>query len=118
MDEVRAIASDKFGKIDVPNIHLDSDGTEVDDEDYFQTLEPNTELIAVFEGEQWIDVSFIIISFFEHRTDVCVKLCQFSIIFMNIWLYMLDDGYISKLMAYGLTQISPSPLPFRIFLIS
>lgn len=43
--------------MDMPNIHLDSDGTEVDDEDYFQTLEPNTELIAVFSGEQWIDVS-------------------------------------------------------------
>ena len=41
----------------MPKIHLDSDGTEIDDEDYFQTLEANTELIAVFEGEQWIDVS-------------------------------------------------------------
>lgn len=43
----------------MPQIHLDSDGTEIDDEDYFQTLEPNTELIAVFSGEQWIDVSLI-----------------------------------------------------------
>lgn len=42
----------------MPNIHLDSDGTEIDDEDYFQTLEPNAELIAVFAGEQWMDVSF------------------------------------------------------------
>lgn len=57
LDEIRTVASEKFGKGDVPNIHLDSDGTEIDDEDYFQTLEPNTELIAVFEGEQWIDVS-------------------------------------------------------------
>lgn len=43
----------------MPQIHLDSDGTEIDDEDYFQTLEPNTELIAVFSGEQWIDVSLM-----------------------------------------------------------
>lgn len=25
-------------------------------QDYFQTLEPNTELICVFYGEQWVDV--------------------------------------------------------------
>lgn len=47
---------EKFGKPGLPRIHLDSDGTEIDDEDYFQTLEPNTELIAVFSGEQWVDV--------------------------------------------------------------
>lgn len=57
LDEVRAKVAEKFGKADIPNIHLDSDGTEIDDEDYFQTLEPNTELVAVFNGEQWIDVS-------------------------------------------------------------
>ncbi|XP_049289549.1 DNA fragmentation factor subunit alpha-like [Anopheles funestus] len=55
LDEVRSKAAEKFGRTDLPNIHLDSDGTEVDDEDYFQTLEPNAELIAVFSGEQWID---------------------------------------------------------------
>ncbi|XP_055530899.1 DNA fragmentation factor subunit alpha-like [Wyeomyia smithii] len=55
LDEVRAKSAEKFGRTDLPNIHLDSDGTEVDDEDYFQTLEPNAELIAVFPGEQWID---------------------------------------------------------------
>lgn len=55
LDEVKAKVAEKFGKTDIPNIHLDSDGTEIDDEDYFQTLEPNTELVAVFSGEQWID---------------------------------------------------------------
>uniref|UniRef100_A0A8D8F885 Cell death activator CIDE-B n=1 Tax=Culex pipiens TaxID=7175 RepID=A0A8D8F885_CULPI len=55
LDEVRAKAAEKFGTTELPNIHLDSDGTEVDDEDYFQTLEPNAELIVVFPGEQWID---------------------------------------------------------------
>ena len=58
--EVQKKSADKFGKNETPKIHLDSDGTEIDDEDYFQTLEANTELIAVFEGEQWIDVSFFI----------------------------------------------------------
>lgn len=50
-------SAEKFGKTDPPTIHLDSDGTEIDDEDYFQTLESNAELIAVFPGEQWMDVS-------------------------------------------------------------
>lgn len=57
LDEVRSKAAEKFNRPELPNIHLDSDGTEVDDEDYFQTLEPNAELIVVFPGEQWIDVS-------------------------------------------------------------
>lgn len=59
LEEVRNKSAEKFGKDDMPNIHLDSDGTEIDDEDYFQTLEPNAELIAVFAGEQWMDVSFL-----------------------------------------------------------
>jgi DNA fragmentation factor, 45 kD, alpha subunit len=50
-------SSEKFSRPELPKIHLDSDGTEIDDEDYFQTLESNTELIALFSGEQWIDVS-------------------------------------------------------------
>lgn len=57
LQELQKKSSEKFGKTELPQIHLDSDGTEIDDEDYFQTLEPNTELIAVFRGEQWIDVS-------------------------------------------------------------
>lgn len=54
--ELQKKSMEKFGKSSLPRIHLDSDGTEIDDEDYFQTLEPNTELIAVFSGEQWVDV--------------------------------------------------------------
>lgn len=55
LEEVRNKAVKKFGKTELPTIHLDCDGTEIDDEDYFQTLEPNTELIAVFPGEKWAD---------------------------------------------------------------
>lgn len=58
MLELQKKSSEKFGKAEIPQIHLDSDGTEIDDEDYFQTLEPNTELIAVFSGESWCDVSW------------------------------------------------------------
>lgn len=54
--ELQRKSMEKFGKTTLPRIHLDSDGTEIDDEDYFQTLESNTELIAVFSGEQWVDV--------------------------------------------------------------
>jgi DNA fragmentation factor alpha subunit len=59
LQELQKKSSEKFGKTDSPQIHLDCDGTEIDDEDYFQTLEPNTELIAVFRGEQWIDVNIL-----------------------------------------------------------
>ncbi|XP_059622369.1 DNA fragmentation factor subunit alpha [Phlebotomus argentipes] len=56
LEEVKIKAAEKFDKTEVqPTIHLDSDGTEIDDEEYFQTLEPNAELIAVFPGEQWMD---------------------------------------------------------------
>lgn len=57
--ELQKKSMEKFGKTGMPRIHLDSDGTEIDDEDYFQTLEPNTELIAVFSGEQWVDVNIL-----------------------------------------------------------
>lgn len=55
LEEIRSRAIEKFNKTELPTIHLDCDGTEIDDEDYFQTLEPNTELIAVFAGERWND---------------------------------------------------------------
>uniref|UniRef100_A0A1A9UVK6 CIDE-N domain-containing protein n=1 Tax=Glossina austeni TaxID=7395 RepID=A0A1A9UVK6_GLOAU len=57
LEEIRAKVSEKFEKLDqLPTIHLDSDGTEIDDEEYFRTLDENAELIAVFPGEHWIDV--------------------------------------------------------------
>lgn len=69
LEELQRKSAEKFGNVEWPQIHLDSDGTEIDDEDYFQTLEPNTELIAVFSGEQWIDVSLmscLIIAYTNH----------------------------------------------------
>lgn len=66
--ELQKKSMEKFGKSGLPRIHLDSDGTEIDDEDYFQTLESNTELIAVFSGEQWVDVSIIFVNLKVQRT--------------------------------------------------
>lgn len=54
--ELRLKVSAKFQRAQ-PAIHLDCDGTEIDDEEYFSTLEANAELIAVFPGEQWRDPS-------------------------------------------------------------
>lgn len=62
LEEVKTKSAEKFGRSTevLPTIHLDSDGTEIDDEEYFQTLEANAELIAVFSGEQWMDVRFLL----------------------------------------------------------
>ncbi|EDW00727.1 GH20858 [Drosophila grimshawi] len=54
--ELRLKVAAKFQRAQ-PAIHLDCDGTEIDDEEYFSTLEANAELIAVFPGEQWRDPS-------------------------------------------------------------
>ena len=35
------------------SVVLEEDGTEVDDDDYFQTLEPNTCLMLLYSGERW-----------------------------------------------------------------
>lgn len=59
LEDVKKKAAKRFNLSDLPKIHLDADGTEVDDEDYFQTLDRDTELVAVFEGEKWIDVSIL-----------------------------------------------------------
>lgn len=57
LEEMRQKARDKFEKEELPKMLLDLDGTEIDEDEYFQTLEAGTELVAVFPGEQWADVS-------------------------------------------------------------
>lgn len=71
LEEMKTKSAEKFGKTEPPTIHLDSDGTEIDDEDYFQTLESNAELIAVFPGEQWMDVSSKFIN--STKRNLCPK---------------------------------------------
>lgn len=58
LEEMREKARDKFEKVELPQILLDIDGTEIDEDEYFQTLEAGTELVAVFPGERWADVSY------------------------------------------------------------
>lgn len=71
LEEMRTKAAEKFGKIEtMPTIHFDCDGTEVDDEEYFRTLEPNAELIAVFPGERWMDAThYVTISSRRNTSD-------------------------------------------------
>lgn len=57
LEEMRQKAQSKFEREELPKILLDLDGTEIDEDEYFQTLEAGTELMAVFPGEQWADVS-------------------------------------------------------------
>lgn len=57
LDEMKQKAREKFEKDELPKILLDQDGTEIDEDEYFQTLEAGTELVALFPGEQWADVS-------------------------------------------------------------
>ncbi|KNC27764.1 hypothetical protein FF38_06956, partial [Lucilia cuprina] len=75
LEEIRSKVAEKFEKIDqIPTIHLDSDGTEIDDEEYFRTLDANTELIAVFPGEHWIDPShYVTITTPHDQTDAADK---------------------------------------------
>uniref|UniRef100_A0A1I8PYT9 CIDE-N domain-containing protein n=1 Tax=Stomoxys calcitrans TaxID=35570 RepID=A0A1I8PYT9_STOCA len=75
LEEIRAKVAEKFEKTDqLATIHLDSDGTEIDDEEYFRTLEANTELIAVFPGEHWIDPShYVTITTPHDQTDAADK---------------------------------------------
>lgn len=57
LSEMKLKVAERFNKPDkVPKICYDACGTEIDDEEYFSTLKPNAELIAVFPGERWIDV--------------------------------------------------------------
>ncbi|XP_036333000.1 DNA fragmentation factor subunit alpha-like isoform X2 [Rhagoletis pomonella] len=69
LEELRSKVGEKFEHVDdqLPTIHLDSDGTEIDDEEYFRTLDENTELIAVFPGEHWIDPTNYVTITSHHR---------------------------------------------------
>lgn len=84
--ELRLKVSAKFQRAR-PAIHLDCDGTEIDDEEYFSTLEPNAELIAVFPGEQWRDVSFLM---YPVELALLLLPCSFSpVIIMPIYVALL-----------------------------
>ncbi|XP_022807608.1 WD repeat-containing protein 87-like isoform X1 [Stylophora pistillata] len=54
--EVKEIASLKFGSVAANcRVCLNSDGTEIDNEEYFSFLEDQTKLMIVCGGEEWTD---------------------------------------------------------------
>ena len=54
LQELKERACSKFGATPANcRVFLDSDGTEIDDEEYFSYLEDQTKLMIVSEGEEW-----------------------------------------------------------------
>jgi len=54
LQELKDRASSKFGATAANcRVFLDSDGTEIDEEEYFSFLEDQTKLMIVSEGEEW-----------------------------------------------------------------
>lgn len=57
-DSLKDLTKKAKEKLNYPNeqkvyVVLEEDGTEVDDEEYFQTLPENTVLMILFEGDSW-----------------------------------------------------------------
>lgn len=54
LQELKERASSKLGAIAANcRVFLDSDGTEIDEEEYFSFLEDQTKLMIVSDGEEW-----------------------------------------------------------------
>ena len=54
LQELKDRASSKFGATAANfRVFLDSDGTEIDEEEYFSFLEDQTKFMIVSEGEEW-----------------------------------------------------------------
>lgn len=54
LEDIKSKAQDKLSKTsDKIKVVLESDGTEIDEEDYFNTLENNTTLMVLFDDEKW-----------------------------------------------------------------
>lgn len=51
------LAQEKFGITSNMKIVLESDGTEVDEEEYFSTLEQNTSFMILKGDEDWVPPS-------------------------------------------------------------
>ncbi|KAI5746736.1 hypothetical protein M8J77_006943 [Diaphorina citri] len=57
LQEIKRKAQDKLSNTsDNIKILLESDGTEIDEEDYFCTLENNTTLMVLFDHEKWTPI--------------------------------------------------------------
>ena len=54
LQELKERGSSKLGVVAAScRVFLDSDGTEIDDEEYFSFLEDQTKLMIVCDGEEW-----------------------------------------------------------------
>lgn len=61
LEDIKSKAKDKLSNnSDKIKIVLESDGTEIDEEDYFSTLENNTALMALFDDEKWSQVRQVV----------------------------------------------------------
>ncbi|KAJ3641463.1 hypothetical protein Zmor_027970 [Zophobas morio] len=57
LEELTSKVKEKLHIFSGVTMVLDSDGTEIDDEDYFSTLQPNTTLMVLEEGQKWMPVA-------------------------------------------------------------
>ena len=54
LEELKERASAKLGALATScRVFLDSDGTEIDEEEYFSFLEDQTKLMIVSDGDEW-----------------------------------------------------------------
>lgn len=54
---VSFLAEEKFGVIEGMKVVIEQDGTEVDEDEYFSTLEANTSFVILGPKEEWIPPS-------------------------------------------------------------
>lgn len=54
LEDLKLKAQDKFSSKLSVKVVLEVDGTEIDEEEYFNTLEYNTTLMVLFEDEKWL----------------------------------------------------------------
>ena len=95
--ELKKIASSKFGLVAAKcRVCLDSDGTEIENEEYFSFLEDQTKLLILGDGERWTDGLqskyrfFLHIYFLWHIQLICDvnQLCNVNV-FNNMVTFVL-----------------------------
>lgn len=57
LEELTSKSLEKFNIDGDVTLVLETDGTEIDDEEYFGTLDPNTSLMVLTEGQTWLPPS-------------------------------------------------------------
>ncbi|XP_063926153.1 DNA fragmentation factor subunit alpha-like [Zophobas morio] len=54
LEDLTSKVADKLNVAGEVTVVLETDGTEIDDEEYFATLEPHTSLMVLKEGQKWM----------------------------------------------------------------